>query len=65
MLALRRRGCLGPARYWLKITAVFDFDTQEAVYAFQAVNKLSIDGVVGPKTKLALEHPHTYTPQDP
>jgi peptidoglycan hydrolase-like protein with peptidoglycan-binding domain len=52
-------------RYWLKITGVYDFDTQEAVYAFQAVNRLQIDGVVGPRTASALVRPHTYTPQDP
>jgi hypothetical protein len=51
--------------YWLKITGKFDFDTQEAVYAFQAVNGLTMDGVVGPKTQAALAHPHTYTAQDP
>jgi peptidoglycan hydrolase-like protein with peptidoglycan-binding domain len=63
VLALQER--LHSLHYWLKITKKFDFDTQEAIYAFQAVNGLSIDGVVGPKTKLALEHPHTYKAQDP
>ena len=45
MLALQHR--LHSLHYWLKITGVFDFDTQEAMYAFQAVNGLSIDGAVG------------------
>jgi hypothetical protein len=51
--------------YWLKVDGHFDFDTQEAVYAFQAINGLSMDGVVGPQTKRALQHPHTYKAQDP
>jgi len=63
VLALQHR--LHNLHYWLKITGVFDFDTQEAVYAFQAVNGLSMDGIVGPKTKHALEYPHTYKAQDP
>jgi peptidoglycan hydrolase-like protein with peptidoglycan-binding domain len=63
VLALQQR--LHSLHYWLKITGVFDFDTQEAMYAFQAVNGLSMDGVVGPQTKRALEHPHTYKAQDP
>jgi len=63
VLALQHR--LHSLHYWLKITGVFDFDTQEAMYAFQAVNGLSMDGVVGPQTKRALEHPHTYKAQDP
>ncbi|HEY6787920.1 MAG TPA: L,D-transpeptidase family protein [Trebonia sp.] len=63
VLAMQHR--LYSLHYWLKITGVFDFDTQEAIYAFQAVNGLSMDGVVGPQTKQALEHPHTYKAQDP
>ncbi|MCW2929664.1 MAG: putative peptidoglycan-binding protein, partial [Actinomycetia bacterium] len=63
VLALQQR--LHSLHYWLKITGVFDFDTREAMYAFQSVNGLSMDGVVGPQTKRALEHPHTYKAQDP
>ncbi len=62
-LALQHR--LHSLKYWLKITGKFDFDTQEAVYAFQAVNGLSMDGIVGPLTTRALAHPHTYKPQAP
>ncbi|HEX4829949.1 MAG TPA: peptidoglycan-binding protein [Trebonia sp.] len=56
---------LAALHYWLNVTGVFDYDTQEAVYAFQAINKLSMDGVVGPMTRNALVRPHAYTPQDP
>jgi hypothetical protein len=63
VLALQHR--LWSLHYWLKITGNFDYDTLEAVYAFQAVNGLSMDGVVGPRTQSALAHPHTYTAQDP
>jgi peptidoglycan hydrolase-like protein with peptidoglycan-binding domain len=63
VLALQHR--LWGLHYWLKVTGTFDYDTQEAVYAFQAINKLSMDGVVGPLTGKALVNPHTYTPQDP
>ena len=63
VLALQHR--LHNLHYWLKITGVFDFDTQEAVYAFQAVNGLTMDGIVGPMTKRALVSPHTYKAQDP
>jgi hypothetical protein len=63
VLAMQHR--LSSLHYWLKITGKFDYDTQEAVYAFQAINGLTMDGVVGPLTQRALAHPHTYTPQDP
>jgi lipoprotein-anchoring transpeptidase ErfK/SrfK len=63
VLTLQHR--LTALHYWLKITGKFDYDTQEAVYAFQAVNGLTMDGVVGPNTQTALAHPHTYTAQDP
>jgi hypothetical protein len=63
VLALQHR--LWSLHYWLKITGVFDFDTQEAVYAFQAINGLAMDAQVGPKTGNALVHPHTYTAQNP
>jgi peptidoglycan hydrolase-like protein with peptidoglycan-binding domain len=43
------------------IDGQFGSDTQEAVWAFQEVNHLSVDGIVGPGTKNALVHPRTYT----
>jgi peptidoglycan hydrolase-like protein with peptidoglycan-binding domain len=43
----------------------FGSDTQEAVWAFQEVNHLSVDGIVGPLTKNALVHPRTYQAHDP
>jgi hypothetical protein len=63
VLAMQHR--LYSLHYWLKITGKFDYDTQQAVYAFQAINGLTMDGIVGPLTQRALAHPHTYTPQDP
>jgi len=42
------------------IDGQFGSDTQEAVWAFQEVNRLSVDGIVGPATKNALVHPRTY-----
>jgi peptidoglycan hydrolase-like protein with peptidoglycan-binding domain len=52
--------------YWPgTVNGVFDFDTQEAVYAFQGINGLTVDGVVGPKTGQALVNPRTYKAHDP
>jgi peptidoglycan hydrolase-like protein with peptidoglycan-binding domain len=52
--------------YWPgTVNGVFDFDTQEAVYAFQGINGLTVDGVVGPKTGKDLVTPRTYTAHDP
>lgn len=42
------------------IDSGFGSDTLEAVWAFQEVNGLPVDGVVGPATKRALVHPSTY-----
>jgi lipoprotein-anchoring transpeptidase ErfK/SrfK len=42
------------------IDSGFGSDTLEAVWAFQEVNLLPVDGVVGPATKRALVHPRTY-----
>lgn len=50
-------------KYWLgSATGTFNYDTLEAVYAFQAINRLTMDGVVGPKTAYALVHPIGYVP---
>jgi lipoprotein-anchoring transpeptidase ErfK/SrfK len=43
----------------------FGSDTLEAVWAFQEVNGLPVDGVVGPATKKALVHPRTYQAKYP
>ncbi|HUN35994.1 MAG TPA: L,D-transpeptidase family protein [Trebonia sp.] len=52
--------------YWPgTVNGVFDFDTQEAVYAFQGINGLTIDGSVGSKTAKALVSPRTYKAHDP
>ncbi|HTU72213.1 MAG TPA: L,D-transpeptidase family protein [Trebonia sp.] len=52
--------------YWPgTVNGVFDFDTEEAVYAFQGINALAIDGTVGPKTGKALVSPRAYKAHDP
>lgn len=43
----------------------FGANTLEAVWAFQEVNGLSVDGVVGPATKRALVNPRAWKPRDP
>lgn len=64
VLAMQQR--LISLHYWLgSATGTFNYDTEEAVYAFQAINALTMDGIVGPKTSHALVYPHTYRPQDP
>jgi hypothetical protein len=47
------------------IDGIFGSDTLEAVWAFQEVNRIGVDGIVGPITKNALVHPHTYASNDP
>jgi lipoprotein-anchoring transpeptidase ErfK/SrfK len=43
----------------------FGANTLEAVWAFQEVNGLAADGVVGPATKRALVNPRAWKPRDP
>jgi peptidoglycan hydrolase-like protein with peptidoglycan-binding domain len=43
----------------------FGSNTLEAVWAFQEVNRLSVDGVVGPVTARALVSPRSYKANDP
>ena len=51
--------------YWLgSVTGSFNYDTEEAVYAFQAINGLPMSAVVGPNTAHALAYPRSYTPRD-
>jgi len=47
------------------IGGVFGTYTLEAVWAFQEVQGLSVDGVVGPLTGHALVSPRTYQARDP
>jgi peptidoglycan hydrolase-like protein with peptidoglycan-binding domain len=47
------------------IDGSFGNDTLEAVWAFQEVNRLSVDGTVGPATGRALVHPRTFASNDP
>ena len=42
------------------IDGAFGTDTLEAVWAFQEVQRLTVDGVVGTATKYALVHPRAY-----
>ena len=44
---------------------VFGANTLEAVWAFQEVNGLPADGVVGTATKKALVNPRAFKPRDP
>jgi len=48
-----------------RIDGGFGSETLEAVWAFQEVNGLHVDGVVGPATKRALVHPHAYVARHP
>ncbi len=47
------------------IDGQFGSDALEAVWAFQEVNGLSVDGVIGPATKRALVHPRPYQARYP
>lgn len=47
------------------IDSQFGSATLEAVWAFQEVNRLSVNGVVGPAVKKALVHPRTYRAKYP
>jgi peptidoglycan hydrolase-like protein with peptidoglycan-binding domain len=65
VLALQHR--LWGLHYWPgpKIDGRFTHDVTEAVWAFQAINGLKEDGVVGPATAAALAHPKAYKAQYP
>jgi lipoprotein-anchoring transpeptidase ErfK/SrfK len=47
------------------IDGSFGSDTEEAVWAFQAVNRIPVTGVIDAATKRALVHPRTYVSNDP
>ena len=47
------------------VDGVFGSDTLEAVWAFQEVQGLSVDGIVGPHTGYALVHPRAYQARYP
>jgi hypothetical protein len=65
VLALQRR--LNALHYWPgpKIDGKFTHDVTESVWAFQAINGLKEDGVVGPSTAAALAHPKAYKARYP
>jgi peptidoglycan hydrolase-like protein with peptidoglycan-binding domain len=47
------------------IDGSFGPDTEEAVWAFQEVNRIPVTGVIDAATKRALVHPKTYQSEDP
>jgi peptidoglycan hydrolase-like protein with peptidoglycan-binding domain len=62
--ALQRR--LNSLKYYAgSADGRFGSNTVEAVWAFQGVQGISVDGVVGPQTWRALEHPRSPKPHNP
>src|SRR5262249_54999687 len=55
----------GPEGYPGAADGVFGQYTLEAVWAFQEVQRLGVDGIVGPATKYALVHPRSYPARYP
>jgi peptidoglycan hydrolase-like protein with peptidoglycan-binding domain len=43
----------------------FGPDTEDAVWAFQEINRIPVTGVIDARTKRALVHPRTYASNDP
>jgi peptidoglycan hydrolase-like protein with peptidoglycan-binding domain len=43
----------------------FGADTEDAVWAFQSINRIPVTGVVNARTMRALVHPRTYASNDP
>jgi lipoprotein-anchoring transpeptidase ErfK/SrfK len=43
----------------------FGADTEDAVWAFQEINRIPLTGVIDARTKRALVHPRTYVSHDP
>jgi peptidoglycan hydrolase-like protein with peptidoglycan-binding domain len=43
----------------------FGADTEDAVWAFQEINRLPVTGVINARTMRALVHPRTYASNDP
>jgi lipoprotein-anchoring transpeptidase ErfK/SrfK len=43
----------------------FGSDTEDAVWAFQEINRIKVTGVIDAATKRALVHPRTYRSNDP
>lgn len=59
---LQRR--LETLRFWVgPVDGVYGWLTEQAVYAFQKANGLSIDGRVGPQTRAALASPVELSPR--
>ena len=50
-------------RYWVPVDGDFGRLTEQAVYAFQKANGISVDGRVGPQTRAALADPTMPTPR--
>jgi N-acetylmuramoyl-L-alanine amidase len=61
---LQRR--LARLRYFVPdVDGIFGDDTYHAVLAFQKVNGILVDGVVGPQTRAALAEPRPPRPREP
>jgi peptidoglycan hydrolase-like protein with peptidoglycan-binding domain len=43
----------------------FGANTEDAIWAFQEINRIPVTGVIDAKTKRALVHPRTYVSNDP
>jgi peptidoglycan hydrolase-like protein with peptidoglycan-binding domain len=43
----------------------FGADTEDAIWAFQAINRIPVTGVIDARTLRALVHPRTYASNDP
>lgn len=60
--ALQQR--LQELRFWVgEVDGVYGLLTEQAVYAYQKAHGLTVDGVVGPATRQALDHPRLPEPQ--
>lgn len=51
-------------RFWVgPVDGVFGWLTEQAVYAFQKANDITVDGLVGPETRTALADPVVASPR--
>ncbi len=62
MAEVQRR--LKELRFWVgSVDGVFGWLTEQAVYAFQKANGITVDGTVGARTRAALAQPAVPSPQ--
>ncbi len=62
VLALQER--LEKLNYRINVSGIFDDETRYAVLAFQSINQIMVDGIVGPQTRKALQFPKTLKPKE-